>query len=362
MTKIYINPDIEKAETLPAFFYRSSNYFEDLKNKVFVKSWQFIGHSSILPINLNTYPFEFIKSYIEEPLVLVRDKNEKLKCLSNVCTHRANIIVHNKAQLKDLRCMYHGRRFDLDGKFKSMPEFKLAKEFPRNCENLKEFPVSNLGPFIFVGLEPLFDMSSVSTKIEDRISFLPLDFIEFREDLCKDYIVNSHWALYCDNYLEGFHIPFVHNDLNDVLDYEKYDTEIDEYFNVQIGYAKDGDESIFNFPKDHQDYGKRISAYYYWIFPNIMFNVYPWGISVNVVKPISKDKTKVSFLSYVYDESKLNHGAGSELDKVEREDEFVVEGVNKGLKSRYYSTGRFSPTMEKGVHHFHKLISDSLNT
>ena len=37
-------------------------------------------------------------------------------------------------------------------------------------------------------------------------------------------------------------------------------------------------------------------------------------------------------------------GAGGLIDKVEREDEFVVEEVNKGLESRYYSTGRFSPT------------------
>ena len=362
MTKIYVNPDIEKAETLPAIFYRSNSYFEELKEKVFLKSWQFVGHKSILPININTYPFQFIKNFVEEPLLLVKDEDEKISCISNVCTHRANIIINNKGNVKDLRCMYHGRKFNLDGKFKSMPEFSLAKEFPRDCDHLKEFPIANLGPFIFVGLEPSFDFESVCSKINQRISFLPMDHIEYRPDLSKDYMVNSHWALYCDNYLEGFHIPFVHNDLNNVLDYEKYDTEIYEYFNLQIGYSKDGDDAVFNFPKDHPDYNKNISAYYYWIFPNIMVNVYPWGISINIIKPINMNKTKVTFLSYVYDESKLELGAGANLDKVEREDEFVVESVNKGLKSIYYSTGRFSPTMEKGVHHFHSLLSKSINS
>ena len=47
---------------------------------------------------------------------------------------------------------------------------------------------------------------------------------------------------------------------------------------------------------------------------------------------------------------------------LEKEDEFVVEGVHKGLNSRYYSTGRFSPTMEKGVHHFHLLLSKAMNS
>nr|HAD52212.1 choline monooxygenase [Algoriphagus sp.] len=70
--------------------------------------------------------------------------------------------------------------------------------------------------------------------------------------------------------------------------------------------------------------------------------------------------TKVSFITYVWDESKLDTGAGAALDKVEREDEFVVEGVFKGMHSRIYQTGRFSPKMEKGVHHFHGLLAEFL--
>ncbi len=131
---------------------------------------------------------------------------------------------------------------------------------------------------------------------------------------------------YCNNYLEGFHIPFVHDDLDAVL-----------------------------------DYGKNVAAYYYWVFPNMMFNFYPWGLSVNIVQPLNIERTKVSFVSYVWDRSKLDEGAGSVLDKVEMEDEAVVEGVQKGVRSRFYKAGRFSPTHEKGVHHFHRLLAAFLN-
>jgi len=48
------------------------------------------------------------------------------------------------------------------------------------------------------------------------------------------------------------------------------------------------------------------------------------------------------------------------LDKVEREDEFVVENVQRGVNSRFYTSGRFSPTREQGVHQFHSLISKFL--
>ena len=60
------------------------------------------------------------------------------------------------------------------------------------------------------------------------------------------------------------------------------------------------------------------------------------------------------------DESKYNSGAGGLIDKVEREDEFVVEQVGKGLESRYYKTGRFSAIKEQAIHHFHTLIADYL--
>jgi len=59
----------------------------------------------------------------------------------------------------------------------------------------------------------------------------------------------------------------------------------------------------------------------------------------------------------VWDEKKLDYGAGADLDKVEMEDEEVVENVQKGVSSRFYKHGRFSPSMEQGVHHFHRLVS-----
>ena len=361
MDKFYIDADIRKAETLPAHFYKSQEVFDKLKENVFVKSWQWIGdENTLVSLTESVYPFVLLDNYLTEPLLVVRDKENKTTCLSNVCTHRGNLVIHNPGKAKNLTCMYHGRRFGLDGKFKSMPEFNEAENFPRPCDNLHEFSLKKLGPHLFVGLDPAFAFSEVIEVMNERIGFLPLNEFKLNETLNKDYIVNCHWALYCDNYLEGFHIPFVHEDLNAVLDYGKYTTELYNHVNLQIGYSEGGEE-VFDLPEGHVDYGKNVAAYYYWIFPNMMFNFYPWGLSINIIKPLSINKTKVSFITYVYDETKMNAGAGALLDKVEREDEFVVEGVQKGLQSRFYKAGRFSPKMEKGVHHFHSLLAKYMN-
>ena len=105
----------------------------------------------------------------------------------------------------------------------------------------------------------------------------------------------------------------------------------------------------------------REAARYWWVFLNLMLSVYPWGISVNVVQPQAIDRTRVLFRSFVWDESHLDKGAGSGLDRVEAEDEAIVEAVARGVRSRLYGRGRYSPTRERGVHHFHRLLAEFLH-
>lgn len=354
--QFFVDPDIRKAETLPGSFYRSAEVFEQLKEQVFTHTWHWVGDQSLVPFPLHVYPFVLLENYLEEPMVLTRNNEDAIQCLSNVCTHRGFKVVQNPGKQRRLICQYHGRRFSIDGQMEFMPEFKEALDFPRPCDHLHRFPLKQWGPFLFTALEPAFDFSSVLERMEERVGFLPLDQLKFDASRSKDYLVHAHWALYCDNYLEGFHIPFVHQGLNEVLDYGNYATEIYEYCNLQIGYSEAAVD-VFDLPEEHLDYGKNVAGYYYWVFPNMMFNFYPWGLSVNIVQPIAIDRTRVSFLTYVLDPDKLDKGAGAELDKVEREDEFVVEGVFRGLQSRYYKSGRFSPKREQGVHHFHRLLA-----
>ena len=358
--KFTIQTDISKAETLPASFYRDKDVFESLKEMVFLKSWQWIGDENLVKLPQSVHPFVLLDGYLTEPLLITKQADETISCLSNVCTHRGNLVALNPGKSKKLICSYHGRRFGLDGSYESMPEFEEAEDFPRPCDNLHKFPIEKWGPLLFAGLNPSFEFSGVIDKMKERVGFLPLNEFSLNPVLSKDFLVHAHWALYCDNYLEGFHVPFVHEELNKVLDYGSYKTETYEYCNLQIGYTDEATE-VFDLPEDHIDYGKNVAAYYYWVFPNMMFNFYPWGLSINVVKPLELNRTKVSFISYVYDPSKLEKGAGSGLEKVEREDEFVVENVQKGVNSSFYKAGRFSPTREQGVHHFHSLLAKFLN-
>jgi choline monooxygenase len=315
-----VDPDIRKARTPPAELY------SNVHAKLLRKSWHLAPH--LEDGEGRIHPF----TLVDAPVLLAR--GSRVRCFSNVCTHRANVIAHEPACVKSLRCRYHGRRFDLEGKFVSMPEFERAIDFPTKEDDLPEIALRSLGPLRFASIDPAMDFDAFVRPVLEKTNDRPWDKLAYAGT--RDYEVRAHWALYVENFLEGFHIPFVHAGLNQVIDYSSYATETFEHGSVQI--AKD-------------------AALYFWLFPATMINVYPWGLSLNAVMPLATDRTRVSFVTWVWDESKRNEGAGADLHTVELEDEAIVESVQAGVRSPLYRRGRYSPTREIGVHHFHRLLA-----
>lgn len=357
MSSFNVDPNIATARTLSTEFYTDPKYFVEAKEKIFSNIWQFVGDTGNVNEPGQCYPFTLLEHFLDEPLMLIKDKESNIFCLSNVCTHRGTILVHEQCKLTHLRCRYHGRMFNLDGSFRSMPEFKEVENFPTSDDDLTRLPVFRWGNWMFTSLNKSSRSEPYFRDMTNRVRWLPVNDFIFRPELSQSYIVNAHWALYCENYLEGFHIPFVHAGLNSVIDFGNYATELFRYSSLQLGIAKDEDD-IFDLPPNSPDHGRKIAAYYFWVFPNMMFNFYPWGLSINIVQPLSIQQCKVSFLTYVWKEDKFNRGAGANLNTVEMEDEEVVEAVQKGIRSRFYRHGRYSVTREQGTHHFHRVISE----
>lgn len=360
MSDFTVDSDIRRAWTLPSAFYFDASVFEAAKERIFARSWQWITDDSAIKAPGQLHPFILLEGCLDEPLFFSRDEKDNVHCLSNVCTHRGMALVEGACNERLIRCRYHGRRFGLDGRFQSMPEFEGVEGFPSERDDLSKIPWAAWGPHLFVSLSPCAPLEEVLKPMVDRVGWLPLREFAYDPGRSRDYLVKANWALYVDNYLEGFHIPYIHSSLNETLDYGDYKVELFPYGTLQLGIGKGGEQS-FDLPPDSPDAGKIVSAYYYWIFPNLMFNFYPWGLSINVVRPLAPDLTKVSFIAYVWDEKKIESGAGAALDRVEREDEAVVELVQCGARSRFYDRGRYSPKREDGVHRFHSLIARFMN-
>ncbi len=350
--KFDVDEDIRVAKTIPSEFYHSKDIFRNLKS-MFNKSWQFVGNTDLLE-TCNVSPRIILEGILDEPYVLTKDRG-RIRCLSNVCTHRGNIVCKEACDTKTLVCGYHGRQFSVNGKLKFMPEFEDVENYPETSDNLPEIELGFWENMMFIINDKKCELSELTEPMTDRMGWLPMNEFRFKPELSRSYDVDANWALYCDNYLEGFHIPHVHKGLNKELDYEEYYTETVENVVIQIGIGKEN-ETTFDLPDDHHDQGKDIAAYYFFLFPNMMFNFYPWGLSVNIVEPLKPARTRIRYLTYVWKKELQGEGAGGDLDKVELEDDDIVEAVQKGVMSQAYNRGRYSPAKEAGVHHFHLLL------
>jgi choline monooxygenase len=358
--RLEIDPDIRRARTLPGEVYRDAWWWARQRERLFPRTWHLFPQVDPPRAAGDVLPWTMLPRCLDEPLLLTREDSGAVHCMSNVCTHRANILVERPCNARGIRCGYHGRRFGLDGRMISMPEFEGAEDFPSPSDDLPRVALRDWGPFWFASLRPEHELEALLAPVRERVGWLPFGDMRALASGCREYRVAANWALYCDNYLEGFHIPFVHPTLARALDYAAYRTELLPLGVLQVGVAE-AQEHAFEIPKGHPDHGQRIGGYYYWLFPCTMFNVYPWGASVNVVLPQGPEHCKVVYMTWVWDPAKHDTGAGSGLDQVEMEDEAVVEACARGVRSSLYQRGRYSPTRERGVHHFHRLLARFLD-
>src|SRR6476620_960 len=154
MLDFEIDADIRNAQTPPAKFYTDPGIFDAMKGRAFARSWQLVGDADAVKAPGSVYPCAFLEGAIDEPLVLSRDYDDNVHCLANVCTHRGNLVCEGAGTERFLRCRYHGRRFELSGKFHSMPEFDGVTNFPSPADDLPKIPMSRWARFFFASLDP----------------------------------------------------------------------------------------------------------------------------------------------------------------------------------------------------------------
>jgi choline monooxygenase len=338
-----VDPDIVAARGLPLDFYRSAEHFERQRQGLLARTWHFLAASNTLGVAPGSVsPHSLLPGSLDEPVVLVRGDDGAARCLSNVCSHRAAQVVTEPGVRGQLRCPYHGRCFDLEGRVRSAPGF----ESPSG--DLADLPLRSIGPFLFATIEA----AQPFPALDPRLAELPWDALRLDRGACSSWEVQAHWALYVENYLEGLHIPFVHRALAETLDWKRYRYQQFPGGTLQVGIAAEGEQAF--------DGEGRVAAWYLWLFPTTMLNIYPWGVSLNRVLPMGPSRTGIEFQTWVWRPDLRGAGAGSGLDHVEREDEAIVESVQRGVRSTLARRAEYSPQHEQGVHHFHRMLAELL--
>jgi phenylpropionate dioxygenase-like ring-hydroxylating dioxygenase large terminal subunit len=365
-----VNEQIECAQTLASRFYTDPTILETERARIFSRTWQLVGTLNQACSDANgakrtiADPETFFTADVAgEPVIVVRDKQGTLRAFSNVCRHRAGPIALGSGCKNVLRCQYHGWTYTLDGQLIGTPDVEGVEFFDRSTMGMVPLRVETWEQFIFVNFDSNAEpLSAYLGEIPNQARGFQFEGLQFAER--RDYVIDCNWKVYVDNYLEGYHIPIAHPGLMREIDYAQYRTDTFRYYSQQfapIRGMKPGDQGErFYAPGTGLQ-----EALYFWVFPNLMLNIYPDNISTNFIVPLSHEKTLTIFEWFFHDldSEKVKERVKKAVafsDEVQQEDIGLCENVQRGLRSSTYDRGRYSVKRENGVHHFHLLLAEFL--
>jgi len=346
------NP-LEKAYTIPAPWYFDKRIEQLEHNSVFASNWQVVGRfdqvqqpGQFFTINVN-----------EEPLVVVRSDDGRLRAFYNVCRHHAAAVVPEASGCaRNFRCPYHGWTYGNDGSLKGMVEFEGVCNFDRADNGLVPVRVDTWENFILVNLDgKATPLQQFLGKVPELVAPLQMkDKLHYFDR--RIYTLNCNWKVYVDNYLDGgYHVPHAHKGLSSVVEYTKYTIENYERACLQSSPLDSSAAAESAIGSTRQG-----TAFYLWVYPNFMINAYSGVMDTNLVLPLGVDKCAVIFDYYFADISanaQQHHRESIAVsEQVQDEDMAICDSVQRGLSSRAYVAGRLSVRREAGEHLFHRLL------
>jgi choline monooxygenase len=339
---------IEFARTPPAAFYTDPQQLEREASTAFMRSWQYVGHTG----QLRAHGEYFTTRVGHEPLLLLRD-GEVIRGYFNVCRHRAGPLAQGCGQASRIVCRYHGWTYSLQGQLLRAAEMEGSQAFDPAATHLHPVQLHVLGPLIFAALDPntpAFDSFHAGLAAQCA----PFQLARMQHVLTREYPVAANWKLYVDNYLEGYHVPLVHPALSREIDYQSYLTVLGAHHVLQHAPVRAGTASLYRQAAGEPD------ASYYWLFPNVMLNLYEHQLQVNVVIPDGIAHAHVRFDWFALDAAATHSPHFRQLldltETVQAEDAAICEAVQGNLHSSAYGPGPYSPVRETGVHLFHRLM------
>ena len=331
--------------TLPASWYHDPEVYARERTALFGREWLMIGRAGQLQSSGDYLAVDLCGW----SLLVIVGHDGAVRAFHNVCRHRAGPLVDNGAgRCRTLVCRYHGWSYELDGQLKRARDFGDA-DLPVDELGLLPVSVAVWRGLVFVNLDP--DASPLLDSLGSFVAeceFFAMEELRFSHQVGHE--VAANWKTYADNYMEGYHIPFVHPRLNKEVDARRYRVEVGDRYCSHTAPARDGSLT---------------SGKWLWRFPNLAINLYPEGMNVERFLPLGPRRTRIVYDYFFRD---LSPAAQAQNDEVVRlslevldEDRAICEAVQHNLESGVYDRGRLSPRHENGVGYLQSLVRDAVD-
>ena len=241
--------------------------------------------------------------------------------------------------------------------------------FDKSDYYLSGYQVETICEVIFVNLDknaaPLNDQADGFEKdLRQRVPFL--DRLKpIQNDTSRPSTINANWKIVVDNYLECYHCTKAHPAFVNLIDMDKYETEIFDIWSRQYASTAKTENKAYQFDKDAS-----VQDMCFWfLWPTTALGYLPGveALFFSAILPDSVDKTTRSGHWLVADDTPLPDNFNDYLNNVLFvEDIALCESVQQGFRSRSYDQGPFmidpehSGISEIAVQHFHGLIQQAL--
>ena len=355
------------AQGLPNAHYIDPAVFEEEKHALLFGQWAGLTVGSDVPEVGDAVPLEFLGV----PLLVVRDRQDRVRVFQNTCRHRGMILVEERRKIEGaIRCAYHSWCYGLDGRLVSTPHVggpgtNVHESIDRATLGLVEIRSHVWRDIVWINI------SGDAPAFEDAMAPVMERWAEFEQPMYHggpdsrfDLTVNTNWKLAVENYCESYHLPWVHPGLNSYSRLEDhYHIERPGEFSGQgtlvYRQLKGPEDQVFPDFKNLSEKWNE-AAEYIAVYPNVLLGVHRDHAFAIILTPQGTEKTVENVHLYypVPDTDEEMRSKNTHLWKlVFEEDIFVVEGMQKGRHGPAFDGGRFSPVMDSPTHCFHDWVA-----
>lgn len=358
---------IENARGLPNAHYTDPAIFEEEKTALLHWGWSGLAVAADVPEPGDAVPL----SFLDMPLLLVRDREGQVRVFQNICRHRGMILVDIPRKIEGaIRCPYHSWCYATDGRLVSTPHVGGPGQNKHDGIDKALLGLIEVRSHIWMDVVWI-NVSGDAPAFEDANADLLERWKEFDKPVHHGGAgssftleVNCNWKLAVENYCESYHLPWVHPGLNSYSRLEDhYHIERKGLYSGQgtLVYRQLKGDNGEVFP-DFEGLSDKwdTAAEYITAFPNVLLGVHRDHTFAIILVPQGPEKTlEQVHLYYAEPDTNENLRArnAEQWKTVFEEDIFVVEGMQKGRHAVSFDGGRFSPAMDGPTHLFHDWVA-----
>lgn len=351
-----------RARTMPPAFYTSEAFLELEREELFRKEWVCLGHAAEVR-NPGDY---FTIEIVGEQLLVVRGEDGKVRVLSNVCRHRANIIANGRGNKTRFVCSYHAWSYNGDGSLANAPLMSKSEAFDRSKCGLPFFATEIWQDFIFVNLDG--KAPPLAPRLESFIPNIRNYHAEGRHhQFVGEEDWKTNWKSLVENFMEGYHLSVAHaKTLHPITP-----TALCRKMPAPDGmtaYTSGYDPKVPERGPYHEDLTAEERRYsvLFSVFPNLTVSIVPnvtlyllvrpidadtvgvkWGLAGNIADPEHPDVIRYRDLCFAFN----------------AEDREQLEGVQKGMKTRHFQSGPLAPADFEGtIWDFYQYMAKKLGS